>query len=76
MTPSIAPASTLTPADTAAHEAGSYIRTSRTAVRTRICQETIVELSGKDARSMTPADVDRLAEAQAELDRLTAGSVR
>lgn len=69
-------APSMSPADRAAHEAGSYVRSSRTAVRTRICQEAIVELSGKDARSMTLADFDRLAQAQAELNELTARTLR
>lgn len=77
MTPSIAPASAPQSAnDTAAHEASSFVRTNRAAVRTRICQDIIVELSAMDARSMSPADTDRLASAQAELDKLTAGSIR
>ncbi|MGH3584696.1 MAG: hypothetical protein ACRDQ0_00065 [Pseudonocardia sp.] len=62
----------LSPADAAAHQAASHVRSNRTEVRTRICQATILELSAMDTRVMTPADVDRLASAQAELDQLTA----
>ncbi|WP_179894560.1 hypothetical protein [Streptomyces sp. f150] len=43
----------------------------RAEVRAQICQETILDLSARDARAMTPADVDRLSAAHAELDRLT-----
>lgn len=71
-----APISDLSPADRAAHEAGSFVRTNRAAVRTRICQDIIIELSAMDARTMSPTDSDRLASAQAELDELTAGSLR
>jgi hypothetical protein len=68
----------MSPADVAAHQAASYVRparntgTDRAAVRFRICRDTIAELSAKDARAMTPADFDRLAQAQAELAEITA----
>ncbi|MDP5310430.1 hypothetical protein [Streptomyces poriferorum] len=70
----------LSVADELAHQAASYVRparkVNRSAARTRICQDTIIELSAKDARTMSLADFDRLASAQAELGRLNAGSVR
>ncbi|MFE5958925.1 hypothetical protein [Streptomyces rubiginosohelvolus] len=59
----------MTPADIAAHAAGSHVR--RSAVRTQVCQETILDLSARDARTLSPADMDRLSAAHAELDRLT-----
>ncbi|MER7806142.1 hypothetical protein [Streptomyces sp900116325] len=48
------------------------IRTDdRASVRTGICRDEIARLSAKDARTMTPADFDRLAQAQAELAQLS-----
>lgn len=45
----------------------------RAEVRAQVCQETILDLSARDARTLSPADMDRLSDAHAELDRLTAG---
>lgn len=69
---------TMSPADIAAHQAASYIRparnasTDRAAVRSRICRDTIAQLSAMDAREMTPADFDRLTQAKTELAEITA----
>ncbi|WP_392750593.1 hypothetical protein [Streptomyces sp. LN590] len=69
---------TMSPADIAAHQAGSYVRPARNvsadraAVRSRICRDTIAQLSAMDARAMTPADFDRLAQAKDELAEITA----
>jgi multidrug resistance efflux pump len=73
MTPSIAPQSPAkTPAEQAAQAAASYVRTTdRIAVRTRICRDEIARLCAIDARTMTPADFDQLAQAQAELAQLS-----
>lgn len=73
MTPSIAPTSPAkTPAEQAAHRAASYVRTAdRASVRSRICRDEIARLSAMDARTMTPADFDQLAQAQAELAQLS-----
>ena len=58
--------------DAAAHRAASYVRTiDRAAVRSRICRDEIDRLSAMDARTMTPADFDQLAQAQAELAQLS-----
>ncbi|SFT31843.1 hypothetical protein [Streptomyces sp. ok210] len=68
---------TMSPADVAAHQAASYIRparnasTDRAAVRSRICRDTIAQLSAMDGRKMTPGDFDRLAQAKAELAEIT-----
>ncbi|WP_030917376.1 hypothetical protein [Streptomyces sp. NRRL B-24720] len=72
MTPSIAPAFPMTSTDTDAHAAASHVRTTdRVSVRTRICRDEIARLSAMDARTMTPADFDQLAQAQAELAQLS-----
>ncbi|MFD3999883.1 hypothetical protein [Streptomyces rubiginosohelvolus] len=71
MTPPISPpAAPMSQADVDAHRESTHVRT---AVRTRVCQETILDLSARDARTLSPADMDRLSDAHAELDRLTAG---
>ncbi|MGW3594981.1 hypothetical protein [Streptomyces sp. NPDC005167] len=62
----------LSPADVAAHWEASYVRTTdRAAVRTGICRDEIARLSAMEARTMTPADFDQLAQAQAELAQLS-----
>ena len=73
MTPSIAPKSPAkTPAEQAAQAAASYVRTAdRASVRAGICRHEIARLSAMDARTMTPADFDQLAQAQAELAQLS-----
>ncbi|MDX2732855.1 hypothetical protein [Streptomyces sp. PA03-2a] len=43
----------------------------RAVVRTQICRDEIDRLSAMDARTMTPADFDQLAQAQAELSQLS-----
>lgn len=43
----------------------------RAEVRAQICQETILDLSARDARTLSAADVDRLSAAHAELGQLT-----
>jgi hypothetical protein len=64
-------------ADVAAHQAASHVRPARNAtidrasVRSRICRDEIARLSAMDARIMTPADFDQLAQAQAELSQLS-----
>lgn len=62
---------TLSPADVAAHEAGSYVRVSpeirRAVVRYEIAAETVARLSAMDARTMSGAQFDLLASAQDEL---------
>lgn len=66
----IAPA--MSPTDAAAHRAASYVRTiDRALVRTRIRRDEIARLAAMDARTMTPADFDQLAQAQAELAQLS-----
>ncbi|MET8404467.1 hypothetical protein [Streptomyces sp900116325] len=72
MTPSIAPRTPMTATDVDAHAAASHVRTiDRASVRTRICRDEIARLSAMDARTMTPADFDQLAQAQAELAELS-----
>ncbi|MGY4930341.1 hypothetical protein ACWD7T_04325 [Streptomyces sp. 900116325] len=59
-------------ADAEAHRRASHVRTAdRTSIRTRICRDEIARLSAMDARTMTPADFDQLAQAQAELAQLS-----
>lgn len=64
----------LSTADRLAHEAGSYVRRTpevqRAVTRYGICLARVAELTMMDARRMSPAEYDALANAQAELTRL------
>ncbi|MFE9886845.1 hypothetical protein [Streptomyces scopuliridis] len=70
----ITPTPTLSAADVDAHVAASYVRPtpSPASIRTDICRSTIADLSARS--SLSPAQFDLLASAQAELAELGVAS--